>query len=131
MEEVSKHKHLEFIQNIITRMANNSFLLKGWSLTISTAIVGLATKGEGIADDLFMLLPIALFWCLDSYYLSQEKAFRDLYNKVIAETGMTSYSLDNSEFYNGVSSVLSKVVSITIAPFYIAQIAFIYFGFIS
>ena len=131
MQEVSKHKHLEFIQHIITRIANNSFLLKGWSLTISTAIVGLASKSEGIAGDYFMLFPVVLFWYLDSYYLSQEKAFRDLYNKVIAETGMTSYSLDNSEFYNGVSSVLSKVVSITIAPLYIAQIAFIYFGFIS
>lgn len=27
-------KHLEFIQAIVTRLANNSFLLKGWALTV-------------------------------------------------------------------------------------------------
>ena len=37
-----KLKHLEFIQNIITRMNTNSFLIKGWAVTIASAI--LATR---------------------------------------------------------------------------------------
>ena len=28
-------KHLEFVQNAVTRMASNSFLLKGWTVTIA------------------------------------------------------------------------------------------------
>lgn len=43
MEE--KLKHLELIQNIITRMANNSFLLKGWSITIIVALIGINKDG--------------------------------------------------------------------------------------
>ena len=33
-----KLKHLEFIQNAINRMASNSFIIKGWCITL---IVGL------------------------------------------------------------------------------------------
>ena len=32
----NKLKHLEFIQNIITRMNSNSFVIKGWSITLVT-----------------------------------------------------------------------------------------------
>ncbi|MBG9992134.1 MULTISPECIES: hypothetical protein [unclassified Pseudoalteromonas] len=126
-------KRLDFIQQIITRMANNSFLLKGWSLTVSTAIVGLSSKSEGIAGDYFMLLPVVLFWYLDSYYLSQERAFRKLYQKAITAEQITNsdYSLDNREFLNGVCSIILSAKSRTVLPFYLAQILFIYFGFIS
>lgn len=123
-------KRLEFIQQIITRMANNSFLLKGWSLTISTAIVGLASKNEEIAGDYFMLLPVILFWYLDAYYLSQERAFRKLYEKAITDSNST-YSLNNSEFIGGIWSLVLTAKSRTVLPFYLAQILFIYFGFIS
>ncbi|WP_377111656.1 hypothetical protein [Pseudoalteromonas sp. M58] len=125
-----QEKRLELIQLIITRVANNSFLLKGWSLTVSTAIVGIASKSEGIAGDYFMLSPVILFWYLDSYYLSQERAFRKLYEKAITEQA-TNYSLDNREFLNGTLSILSTAKSRTVLPFYLAQILFIYFGFIS
>ncbi len=30
-------KHLEFIQAVIARQANNSFLVKGWGLTVARA----------------------------------------------------------------------------------------------
>ena len=38
-----KLKHLEMIQAVITRMAKNSFLLKGWSITLTAAIFALGT----------------------------------------------------------------------------------------
>ena len=34
-----KLKYLEMIQEIIKRMASNSFLLKGWSVTFASAII--------------------------------------------------------------------------------------------
>lgn len=39
-----KYKHLEMIQNIIQRMATNSFMLKGWAVTLIVAIFALADK---------------------------------------------------------------------------------------
>ena len=38
-------KHLEFIQAVITRLANDSFLMKGWALTVAGAFYGFAVKG--------------------------------------------------------------------------------------
>ena len=35
---MDREKHLEMIENIILRMANCSFLIKGWTLTIVAAV---------------------------------------------------------------------------------------------
>jgi hypothetical protein len=43
MEE-KKLKHLEFIQGVISRMASNLFLLKGWTITLIAALFALAAK---------------------------------------------------------------------------------------
>jgi hypothetical protein len=40
----SKLKHLEFIQNVITRMNTNSFLIKVWVATLVSALFALAAK---------------------------------------------------------------------------------------
>lgn len=37
--------HLEMIQAVIERHARNSFLLKGWSLTLVAAVFLLAVRG--------------------------------------------------------------------------------------
>lgn len=77
-----KVKHLELIQGIISRMAGNSFLLKGWTITIIAAMFALAAKD---ANKIFVILayfPTIMFWILDSYYLSQESHFRNIYNEV-------------------------------------------------
>lgn len=91
MEE--KIKHLEFIQNIITRNNSNSFMLKGWTVTISAALYALSVPIEEPYLVLITLAPIFLFWGLDAYYLSNERCFVDLYNAVA--TG--SYSIPNSK----------------------------------
>ena len=39
-----KLKHLEFVQNVITRMNTNSFLIKGWSVTLVAAIFALSAE---------------------------------------------------------------------------------------
>lgn len=40
MEE-ARLEHLKMIQTVITRMAQNSFLLKGWSVTLVSAMITL------------------------------------------------------------------------------------------
>lgn len=39
-----KFKHLDLIQGIINRMASNSFMLKGWAVTLMVGIFALASK---------------------------------------------------------------------------------------
>lgn len=75
-------KHLEFIQNIINRMSNNSFLLKGWNVTVSTAILALIV---GIPRPLFIVIALFSsfsFWGLDAYYLREERLYRFLYDEL-------------------------------------------------
>lgn len=80
-------KHLEMIQAIITRMAQNSFALKGWAVTIVTGILALgAAAGNGRIAWL-ALVPAVAFWGLDSYYLRQERLFRKLYDRVRNRAG--------------------------------------------
>ncbi len=40
----AKLKHLELSQGVINRMAGNSFLLKGWSVTLVSALFALSAK---------------------------------------------------------------------------------------
>lgn len=75
-------KHLEMIQSVITRMAQNSFLLKGWAMTLITALFALGLdKGSEIW--LVTLLPLFSFWYLDAFFLKTERNYRELYNQTI------------------------------------------------
>jgi hypothetical protein len=78
----AKLKHLEMIQSVITRMAGNSFLLKGWTVTLVSALFVLSEVDKNQNFVLLALLPAMAFWGLDSYYLRQERLFRKLYDKV-------------------------------------------------
>src|SRR5271165_383035 len=75
-------KHLEFIQAVITRMANNSFLLKGWSVTLTVTFLALAARNSNSKFALAALIPPICFWFPDAYYLRQERLFRKLYDQV-------------------------------------------------
>ncbi|MFA6423389.1 MAG: hypothetical protein WCW17_02965 [Patescibacteria group bacterium] len=79
----NKRKHLEFIQNIISRMAGNLFFLRGWTITLIGALLALFSKGNNSNFIIYFLIVLTfVFWILDGYFLSQERLFRDLYNHV-------------------------------------------------
>src|SRR6266481_6277359 len=75
-------KHLEFIEGVVSRMASNSFLLKGWSVTLGVALLGLAAKDSNAKFALLALFPPIVFWGADAYYLRQERLFRKLYDRI-------------------------------------------------
>lgn len=91
MEE--KIRYLEIIQNIINRMASNSFFLKGWTLTLITGFLVFSPERKTFLM-IFIGLPVVAFWMLDSYYLQLERKFRELYN--IARTSRESPDFDLS-----------------------------------
>ena len=78
----NKHKHLDYIQGVINRMAGNSFALKGWAVTLIAGIFVLAGKDTDKMYFLVAYIPIIVFWGLDAFYLLQERLYRSLYNKV-------------------------------------------------
>ena len=80
--EKDKLKHLEFIQNVITRMNTNSFQIKGWAITLVSATLALYASTKNECFILVGVFPSLIFWFLDAYYLTQERKFRGLYNDV-------------------------------------------------
>lgn len=78
----NKIKHLEFIQSTITRMNQNSFQIKGWMITIVSALLALYASSEKPVYIVIAVVPAIIFWFLDAYYLQQERRFRGVYNDV-------------------------------------------------
>ncbi len=88
-------KHLEFIQATAARMAGNSFLMKGWTVTLVAALLALAAKDANRNFVFVGFLPAICFWGLDAYYLRQERIFRALYNAcILPDTAVPMFSMD-------------------------------------
>jgi len=111
-------KHLEFVQGIISRLANNSFLIKGWSITILTGLLAvyIATSSEYFI--LLSLIPILIFWLLDSYYLWQERLFRDLYDEIVSGEHPSDFSINFDNVNVKTQKYFSVLFSKTIFPLY-------------
>lgn len=95
----NKHKHLEFVQAAVNRMASNLFLLKGWSITLIAALFALAAKDSNQFYILIAYFPLFIFWSLDGYFLSQERKFRALYDHVRKlDESQIDFSMDTRPF---------------------------------
>lgn len=94
-----KLKYLELIQGIINRMAQNSFMLKGWSVIIISALFALAAK-DSVKEFIYLAyFPAIIFWILDGYFLNQERLFVKLYNKVrCISLDRIDFSMSTAEF---------------------------------
>jgi len=74
---------MDLLQAAIARMAGHCFAIKGWSITVTTAVIAVATKGGDPAFVSIGLLPVILFWGLDAYYLVLERRFRLLFKAAV------------------------------------------------
>lgn len=125
-----KLKHLELVQGVINRLANNSFLVKGWSITITLGAFGLFLDKNNIFILIALFVVVVLFWFIDSYYLRQEKLFRELY-EASAGTTRDNLSMDIANFQDKVSSTGRLMFSypncllyLTIVSLVIAQLIY-------
>lgn len=80
-------ERLRFIQNVIDRLAENSFSYKKWSITVVAALLGFAIETGEARIALLGLGAAVAFACLDAYYLALERSFRSLYNVAVGESG--------------------------------------------
>ena len=114
-----KLAHLEMIQGIVNRLASNSFLLKGWTVVLVSALFAL-TASEGRVYFVYLaFLPAIAFWVLDGYFLWQERLFRALYDYVrkLKEEDV-DFSMDTSIIKDKVKPWFAVMFSITLLIFH-------------
>ena len=90
-ESPAVRTHLEIVQGVIQRMAENSRSCKVWCVTLVSAILVLVARTGKAEHAMIAVAPTVLFLVLDAYYLSLEGAFRKSYD---------AFVITGSEFYN-------------------------------
>lgn len=111
-------KHLDLVQGVINRLAGNSFLIKGWSVTLVAALLALSASQESTDYILFAFIPILSFWILDGYFLWQERLFRRLYDSVCRKLeAEVDFSMKTCEF-EGKEKWFCATFSVTLIYFH-------------
>ncbi len=113
----NKIKHLDMIEAVIERMARNSFMLKGWAVTLIVGIIAVVAKQE-VQYWLVSFIPLIAFWVLDSYYLAIERNYRNLFEKV-RETAEEKIDFC-MKVKTKLKDVLDAMFSMSEAVFYVA-----------
>jgi hypothetical protein len=143
--EAVLHKEIDLIQGCITRMAQNSFIVKGW--LISILAVSIALLPETINIKLLCIGGVVIifcFWYLDGFFLKMERLYRWKYEWVIKKRQSTLenvYDLNprNSSMWlvdiEGEKriepTVWDVMISRTLVPLYLPLIGFLAFIFIN
>ena len=78
-------KHVEVMQGVIQRMAENSRSCKVWCVTLVSAIMVLVARTGDAEHATIALAPTVLFLVLDAYYLSLERGFRGSYDSFVCK----------------------------------------------
>lgn len=115
-----RQKHLEFIQGVINRLSTNSFLLKGWSVVLVSALFALSASDSRSAFVFLAYIPAFVFWGLDGFFLWQEQLYRAHYNHVcrIREEDI-DFSMDTMPYRTEDGPTwLGAVFSKTLVPFH-------------
>lgn len=113
-------KHLEFIQSVITRLATNSFITKGWALTVAGVLYGFSVNHLNPWIALTGVAPAAAFWWLDAYFLRAERLFRCLYDDARKPgTSVEVFSMNISGYRDDPNCTWRKIMfSPTLRIFY-------------
>ncbi len=122
----NKLKHLDYIHNTINRMSTNSFLIKGWSITIISALFIFSDNKMNERILAIAVLAMIVFWYLNGYFLHQERKFRALYDKVrnLSESQI-DFSMSTKEFKDDEYRLISGIFGKTIWPLYLSIIVMI------
>lgn len=120
--DADKIKHLEFVQNIITRMNANSFQIKTWTITLATGLLAIYSSTKNSQFILLAIFPVFIFWFLDSYYLNQERKFRGLYQDIYKANpyqNFDTFDMRPDLYTKGKYKYIRSMFSPTIFLFYI------------
>ena len=95
MGKESLYKEIDLIQGCINRMAQNSFMLKGWALTVFAGVTAFM-RGENLENNLILLctviIPFFCFWLLDAFFLRTERIYCSMYSDVLEKRRQGDFS---------------------------------------
>lgn len=120
---------LGLIQGVINRFGTNSFLIKGWAITL---VVATLLFNGNTYQYFIAFLPWLMFWYLDAYFLRLERLYRKLFdwlreNRLRSNAflfDMNSQSLEK-RFGKDVESIPQIMFSKTLVIFYLLLLAII------
>ena len=122
-------QYFTIIQDVINRMAQNSFLIKAWAVTLIATIFILTFSIVNILIFGVLLAITIIFWALDSYYLKLERVYRRLYQTKVEEyndnqkrKSMKLFDMDYEPFKKLEQRILRIMVSKTEILFYFSLI---------
>nr|NQU93484.1 hypothetical protein [Bacteroidota bacterium] len=147
LTEIQIHKEIDLVQNVIERMASNSFKIKAWTIAIVGVVLALAkeiifppkdslmNEPAAIGLSIFLVLVVVMFWYLDGFFLRTEKLYRNLYSWILEYRSKTiDYLYDLSTFSRKVEgndtfitapTIICVMFSKTLWPFYIIPFLFV------
>ena len=126
-ESTSVQTHLRILQDVISRMAENSRACKVWCVTILSAGLILSARVDLPAYVLVSLVPLLAFLMLDAYYLALERAYRGSYDSFVQKLARGELATADLYVVKPAGSVprtcLRSLGSFSIFPFYGALVA--------
>ena len=117
-----KLKHLELVQAIIARQAQNSFIIKGWAITVITLVFAITeAENSNPYDFLIAIVPTMVFWYMDALYHQQERKFRKLHEAISKDiregtNEVELFKIDMNGYLDQVPSLLRTALSRTNLP---------------
>ncbi|MGY1826531.1 hypothetical protein [Blastococcus sp. SYSU DS0541] len=113
-------EYLKMIQGVVGRLAGNSFLIKGWSVTIAAGLSAFARTETDRSLAWIGVGVVAVFMALDAYFLAVERAYRKLYDTAL---GASSDCYVMTAEKVGPRHVGRALVSISVLPLHAAVMA--------
>ncbi len=111
--------HLQMIQTTIARLAGQSTTIKGWCVTLTSALLGLGATTNSALLPALAIYAIVVFAALDGYYLALERSYRALYDSTRTRTS-TDWSMSTAA--PTIAGVVKAMVSWSIAPLYLSSL---------
>lgn len=112
-------KHLEMLQAVISKMSNNSFVIKSWCVTLVAGLLALSAKDSNHTLVFIAYLPLLMMWGMDAFYLRQERLYRQLYDECRAQLDAPAdFSMSTTAVEPQTPSWLRVTVSRTLLLFY-------------
>jgi len=125
-------RYLEIIQGIVLRMSNNSFTLKGWAITLTSAAIGVIALNKDINATYICIISFLVnisFIFLDCHFLSHERIYRNLYDKVRKQNGPLDFNVMDLNIHKSNNTTKRKCAcSKCITFFYGSMLIAIFFS---
>ena len=124
-ESSAVRTHLEIMQGVIQRMAENSRSCKVWCVTLVVASLVLVARTGDAKHALIALAPTALFFVLDACYLALERGFCKSYDAFVGKVHRGQVSTSDLYIVATTGSRVKRLLwamfwSFSTLPFYAA-----------